>query len=184
MAACNGPKCRLVRYVVVVVVGSLFSQISFWYGPGGWFNIKMSFYQYRKSHCGDKTILWSSYLHNGISNTGKMTSLYWIGVLAATIMTVDTYNSAVRERYEISYVISSLILIMPLPFLCIMYNIIYNAVFIITNTHVNQGGLLVTWTNFNPRLDKLSHAQKSAGWNYLPFPEVQQLHHWSLRMDM
>ena len=35
-------------------------------------------YQYRKSHCGDKTILRSSYLHNGISYTGKMTSLYWI----------------------------------------------------------------------------------------------------------
>ena len=24
-------------------------------------------------------ILWLSYLHNGISYTGKMTSLYWIG---------------------------------------------------------------------------------------------------------
>ena len=33
----------------------------------------------RKSHCGDKTILRPSYLHNGISYTGKMTSLYWIG---------------------------------------------------------------------------------------------------------
>ena len=45
---------------------------------GAWFNIKMSF-QYRKSHCGDKTILWPSYPHNGISYTGKTTSLYWIG---------------------------------------------------------------------------------------------------------
>ena len=35
-------------------------------------------YQYRKSHCGDKTILRPSYLHNRISYTGKMTSLYWI----------------------------------------------------------------------------------------------------------
>ena len=42
------------------------------------FNIKMSSYQYRKSHCGDKTVVRSSYLHNGISYTGKMTSLYWI----------------------------------------------------------------------------------------------------------
>ena len=47
--------------------------------PGPWFNIKMSSYQYRKSHCGDKTILRPSYLHNGISYTGKTTSLYWIG---------------------------------------------------------------------------------------------------------
>ena len=46
--------------------------------PGGWINIKMSSYQYRKSNCGDKTILRPSYLHNGISYTGKMTSLYWI----------------------------------------------------------------------------------------------------------
>ena len=43
-----------------------------------WFNIKMSSYQYRKSHCGDKTVVRSSYLHNGIPYTGKMTSLYWI----------------------------------------------------------------------------------------------------------
>ena len=42
------------------------------------FNIRMSFYQYRKSHCGDKTVVRSSYLHNGISYTGKMLSLYWI----------------------------------------------------------------------------------------------------------
>ena len=42
------------------------------------FNIKMASYQYRKSHCWDKTVIRSSYLHNGISYTGKMTSLYWI----------------------------------------------------------------------------------------------------------
>ena len=50
-----------------------------WYRPGHRFNIKMSPYQYRKFHCGDKTVVRSSYLHNGISYTGKMTSLYWIG---------------------------------------------------------------------------------------------------------
>ena len=48
-----------------------------WGPPGPWFNIKMSSYQYRKSHCGDKTVVRSSYLHNGISYTGKMASLYW-----------------------------------------------------------------------------------------------------------
>ena len=52
-----------------------------WTGPR--FNIKMASYQYRKSHCGDKTILRPSYLHNGISYTGKTTSLYWIGALMA-----------------------------------------------------------------------------------------------------
>ena len=49
---------------------------------GGWFNINMTSYQYRKSHCGDKTILRPSYLHNGIFHTGKMSSLYWIGAHA------------------------------------------------------------------------------------------------------
>ena len=38
----------------------------------------MSSYQYRKFHCGDTTILPPSYLHNGISFTGKKTSLYRI----------------------------------------------------------------------------------------------------------
>ena len=45
---------------------------------GPWFNIKMFSYQYRKSHCGDKMVVRSSYLHNGISYTGKTSSLYWI----------------------------------------------------------------------------------------------------------
>ena len=50
-------------------------------GPGPWFSIKMPSYQYRKSHCGDKTVVRSSYLHSGISYTGKMASLYWISHL-------------------------------------------------------------------------------------------------------
>ena len=44
--------------------------------PGAWINIKTS-YQYRKSHCGDETILRPSYLHSGIAYTGKTASLYW-----------------------------------------------------------------------------------------------------------
>ena len=38
----------------------------------------MPSYQYRKSHCGDKTVVRSSYLHNGMSYTGKMAYFYWI----------------------------------------------------------------------------------------------------------
>ena len=49
---------------------------------GPWFNIKMPSYQYRKSHCGDKTILRPAFLHYGISFTGKMSSLYWFCPLA------------------------------------------------------------------------------------------------------
>ena len=57
--------------------------------PEPWFNVKMTSYQYRKSHCGDKTILRPSYLHNGISYTGKTTSLYWIGAL---VFVFSAYN--------------------------------------------------------------------------------------------
>ena len=49
--------------------------------PGGRINIRMSSYLYKKYHCGDKTILRPSYLHNGISYTDKLSSLYWIGPL-------------------------------------------------------------------------------------------------------
>ena len=53
---------------------------------GPWFNIKMSCYQYRKSHRGDKTVVRSSYLQNGISYTGKMISLYWIRALVPSVV--------------------------------------------------------------------------------------------------
>ena len=45
---------------------------------GPWFNIEMSSYQYRLSHCGDKTVR-SSYSHTGIYSTFKTSFLYWIG---------------------------------------------------------------------------------------------------------
>ena len=45
----------------------------------------MSSHQYRKSHCGDKTVVISSYLHNGISYTGTMTSLYWFSPMVVSI---------------------------------------------------------------------------------------------------
>ena len=38
---------------------------------------KMSSCQYWKSHCGDKTVERSFYLHNGIPYTAKMASLHW-----------------------------------------------------------------------------------------------------------
>ena len=48
-------------------------------------NINMSSYQYRKSHCGDKTILQPPYFHNGFSYTDKTTYLYWIGAQDANM---------------------------------------------------------------------------------------------------
>ena len=69
--------------------------------PGPWFNIKMTSYRYKKSHCGDKTVVRSSYLHNGISYTGKMTSLYWIRALLFLnhVMTGPNYNKAMHNPY-------------------------------------------------------------------------------------
>ena len=43
--------------------------------------------------------------------------------------------------------------------------------------------LLLTWFNFNPSMDKLLHAQKSVGWNYLSIPKLQRLHCWNLGLD-
>ena len=54
------------------------------------FKINISSYQHKKSHCGDKSVVRSSYLHNGISYTGKMSSLYWIGALDAYRARINT----------------------------------------------------------------------------------------------
>ena len=77
------------------------------------FNIKMSPYQYRESHCGDKTVVRSSYLHNGISYTGKTISSHWIRALVLP----DTNNPTVIGRFPhkgsvIRKVFPSLIIIM------------------------------------------------------------------------
>ena len=59
--------------------------------PSASFNKKMSSYQYMKSHCGDKTILRPSYLHHGISHTGK---IYWIGAqMSLTLVNLLRHTS-------------------------------------------------------------------------------------------
>ena len=87
--------------VVQVMACRHFDAVSL---PGPWFNIKMSSYQYRNSHFGDKTAVRSSYLHNGISYTGKMSSLYWIGPLLLTYSQLDPGHlftkNAVLQVYE------------------------------------------------------------------------------------
>ena len=86
--------CHGVTEVPTYIVRDIFSIIIHYYAPSEKellplrprlrFNIKMPSFQYRKSHCGDKTVVRSSYLHNGISYTGKMSSLYWIGALVGS----------------------------------------------------------------------------------------------------
>ena len=60
--------------------------------PGPWFNIKMPSYQYRKSHCGDKTILRPSYLHNGISYTDKTIFYIESGPRASVSIVLTTHS--------------------------------------------------------------------------------------------
>ena len=45
-------------------------------------NIKMLSYQYRKSHCGNETVIRSFLIYSGNSYTGNMTSLYWISPMS------------------------------------------------------------------------------------------------------
>ena len=75
--------------------------------PGGWFKIKMSSYLYRKSHCGDKTVARSAYLHNGISYTGKMTSLNWIRDQLFQFNSSSAFVKFTGKRiiYVVSYVV-------------------------------------------------------------------------------
>ena len=68
---CPGP-----QFLILLGMKSIFV-----WQPEAWFNIKMSSYQFRISHCGDKMVIKSSYLYNGISYTGKMTSLHWFDPL-------------------------------------------------------------------------------------------------------
>ena len=68
-------------------------------GARGWFNIKMPSYQYRKYHCGDKTTLRPSYLHNRISYTSKTSSLYWIR--AQCIITHDINLVLAKKKMSI-----------------------------------------------------------------------------------
>ena len=61
----------------------------------------MTSYQYRKSYCGDKTILRPSYLHNGISYTGKTTSLYWIRAQELYLVCTDESIWLWHKKYDL-----------------------------------------------------------------------------------
>ena len=72
-------KWSMRSYKIMLEVSTLWVK-----QPGPWFNIKISSYQYRKSHCGDKMVVRSAYFHNEFSYTGKMTYLYWFSPLGHT----------------------------------------------------------------------------------------------------
>ena len=60
----------------------------------------MTSYQYKKSHCGNKTVVRSSHLHNGISYTGKMSSLYRIGALVFSTSWSNVDTCAILYRHH------------------------------------------------------------------------------------
>ena len=87
--------------------------MAYWWGcplcfihieTGVWFNIKMSSYQYRKSHCGDKTVVGSSNLRNGISYTGKITSLYWISPSDSQYLISNSKSAFLISRPDICHI--------------------------------------------------------------------------------
>ena len=67
---------------------------------GGWINAEISSYQYRKSHCGDKTILRPSNLHNGISYTDKMRYLYWIRAMVVVHYVVSSVYKDMQNLFD------------------------------------------------------------------------------------
>ena len=62
----------------------------------------MPSYQYRKCHCGDKTVVGSSYLHNGISYASKMASLYWTNPQISSWFTLIWSDKSGTSHMKIS----------------------------------------------------------------------------------
>ena len=84
---------RFMRCIINCDINTSVAKSIMTSSTGHWFNINMLSYQYRKSHCGDKAILRSPYLHSGIFYTGKTTFLHWIGAQNANTPSVDVWKS-------------------------------------------------------------------------------------------
>ena len=95
-----------VEYEICIPAGS---QIGFC--ERGWFNIKIQSYQYRNSHCGDKTISGLSYLHSGISCAGKTAPLYWICPHVAKHFLFDKYRHSECSNVHLN--VNFLIMLQP-----------------------------------------------------------------------
>ena len=126
-----------------ILIQSIKSHVKF-STTGPRFNIKMTSYQYRKSHCGNKTILRASYLNNGICYTGKMTSLYWIGAQFICRISYPWVRCIVC-------VLSVQTLIFVLPHLlqwCMQYHVILDRVIMVPSftfftLYVSLGGIIL-----------------------------------------
>ena len=74
------------------------------------------------THCGDKTVVRSSYLHNGISYSGKMASLYWFSPQGLWRYMASPYHNELKFHLSVKFWQTILISIlqMPLPSPCII----------------------------------------------------------------
>ena len=102
------PTLELTPTLIIIPPNPMDNQIQKRWGqtkwPGPWFNIMMLSYQYKKYHCGDKTILRLSYLHIRISYTGKTTTLYWIGVQTSNTIGICPYCLLDRPVFVLCHV--------------------------------------------------------------------------------
>ena len=135
---------------VIISIIKVISQL------GPWFSIKMTSYQYRKSHHGDRTILRPSYLHNGISYTGKMTSLYWIKAQADRKMVLLT---AVYQIFHYCDVIMDTIA-PQITSLMIVYSTVYSGAD--QRKHQSSASLAFVWGIH--RWQRASNAEKVSIW--------------------
>ena len=61
----------------------------------------MTSFQYRKSHCGDKTNLRPSYLHNGISYTGKIVGNPIVKIRRSYDLLISTMEIPILVRWHL-----------------------------------------------------------------------------------
>ena len=113
-------------------------------GPEPCFNIKMPSYQYRKSHCWDRTAIWSSYLHHVNSYSGTMTCLYWISPWV-WVITCYISNSQDSMLYHV---------ILKCDWVSVLLLFSLNCKRICSGYCYLLWPLLLTWFNFNPSMDK------------------------------
>ena len=83
-----------------IILDNLGQYHGWYWCAGPLLKIKMSYYQYRKSHCEDNTIIRSSYLRNGISYTGMTASLYWISPLVPCITRTSAAVTLTRQNKQ------------------------------------------------------------------------------------
>ena len=134
----------------------------------------MSSYQYRKPHCGDKTILRPSYLHNGISYTGKMTSLYRGQTLNGLVNRGQNWTLDHAARTHViqhTYVIKNKALSLGPDDRCTALLYTLNCYTILHDTthspltDIKDARLLVTWSRFNLQVWLVSYFSNDTTWS-------------------